>query len=121
MAPFGVEFPRTKEGTQPDLLFVSNERLNIVGEDWIRGAPDLVIEVISPSTAKRDRTVKLDLYRQLGVAEYWVVVPDAEQVELWRLGAGVAEPERYTDRVPVRLGGHVVDAIELAEVFERSR
>ena len=118
-APFGVEFPETGEGVQPDLLFVSTERLHIVGEDWIRGAPDLVIEIVSPSTARRDRTVKLDFYRRLGVAEYWVVDPDAEQVEVWPFSAGAMEPERYTDRVPVRLGDRLVGAIELAKIFER--
>ena len=121
VAPFGVEYPQTKEGAQPDILFVSKERLHIVGEDWIRGAPDLVIEIVSPTTARRDRTVKLDFYRRLGVTEYWVVVPDAEQVELWPLAAGAGEPERYTDRVPVRVRGHLVGEIELAEVFERTQ
>lgn len=119
-APFGVEFPETGEGAQPDLLFVSRERLHIVGEDWIRGAPDLVIEIASPSTARRDRTVKLDFYRRLGVAEYWVVDPEAEQVEVWPLASGATEPKRYTDRVPVRLHGRRAGAIDLARIFERA-
>ena len=120
-APFGVQHPVTGEGTQPDLLFVSTERLHIVHEDSIRGAPDLVIEIASPSTAHQDRTVKLDFYRRLGVAEYWDVDADAEQVLAWPLAAGATEPERYSDRVPVRLGGRIVGEIELARVFERAR
>jgi Uma2 family endonuclease len=118
-APIGVEHPVTGEGVQPDLLFVSGERLHIVHEDWIRGAPDLVIEIASPSTARRDRTVKLDFYRRLGVPVYWVVAAEAKQVLAWPLAAGATEPERYTDRVPVRLGARVVGELELAQIFER--
>lgn len=117
-APIGVEFPETEEGVQPDILFVSKDRLHIVHEDWIRGAPDLVIEILSPSTAKRDRTVKRRLYDRQGVAEYWIVDPDARQIEIWRFAAGAVEPERYTDRVPVSLGDRVVGEIELARIFD---
>jgi Uma2 family endonuclease len=53
-APVGVEFPETEEGVQPDLVFVLTERLNIVREDTIQGPPGLVIEILSPSTARRD-------------------------------------------------------------------
>ena len=118
-APFGVEHPQTGEGVQPDLLFVVRDRLHVVGEDWIRGAPDLVVEILSPTTRRRDRTVKLDFYHRLGVVEYWVVDPDGELVEVWRLAAGATEPERYIERVPVRLADRVVGSIELAKIFER--
>lgn len=77
-APFGVEFPDTEEGVQPDLLFVSRDWLDIIGEDWVRGAPDLVVEIPSPSTAEKDRRVKKKLYRRQGVAECWIVDPAAQ-------------------------------------------
>jgi Uma2 family endonuclease len=121
VAPVGVEFPDTDEGVQPDIVFVSRDRLHIVTEDWIRGAPDSVIEVLSPSTARRDRTVKRELYRRQRVGEYWIVDPDAEQVEVWRFAAGATEPERYTDRVPVRLGEQAVGEIDLAGIFDWPR
>ncbi len=54
---------------QPDLLFVSNERNHILTRENIQGAPDLVVEVLSPATAERDRTLKLDLYARHGVHE----------------------------------------------------
>ncbi len=120
-APVGVEFSDTEEGVQPDLLFVSNDRLNILTEDGIRGAPDLVIEILSPSTARRDRTVKRHLYERQGVGEYWVVDPGARQVEVWRFGAGATEPERHTERLPVRLGDRAVGEIRLAGIFDWPR
>ena len=58
---------------QPDLLFVSNERTHIITPENIQGTPDLVVEVLSPSTATRDRTFKRTLYARHGVKEYWMV------------------------------------------------
>ena len=71
-APTDVVFSDT-EVAQPDLIFVSNERAHIITEQNIRGAPDLVIEILSPSTASRDRNFKRALYERHGVKEYWMV------------------------------------------------
>ena len=78
-APFDVVLSDT-DVVQPDLLFVSNERADIITPDNVQGAPDLVVEILSPATAERDRTVKLDLYAQHRVKEYWIVDPDAKTV-----------------------------------------
>ena len=59
---------------QPDIIFVATERLDII-RDRIWGPPDLVVEVLSPRTAVRDRTMKLEWYRQYGVRECWLVDP----------------------------------------------
>ena len=67
---------------QPDILFVSNERADIITEANIQGAPDLVIEVLSPSTREYDRGYKLTLYSRHGVRECWLVDPDVETVEI---------------------------------------
>jgi len=54
-APVGVEFPSTGEGVQPDIVVVCAARRGIVDDDWIRGAPDIVVEILSPGTQRRDR------------------------------------------------------------------
>lgn len=66
----------------PDLVFVAEERLGIVGAQKIEGAPDLVVEVLSPSTGYYDLRKKKRLYAEAGVAEYWIVDPIEESVEV---------------------------------------
>ncbi len=70
---------------QPDILFISKERLNIIGEKNIEGAPDLVIEIISESTAYRDFVQKKKLYARFGAKEYWIVIPEEESIEIYIL------------------------------------
>lgn len=68
---------------QPDVIYVSADRLSILGDKqgWIKGAPDLLVEILSPGTARRDRVLKLDLYARSGVGEYWIVDPAERQIE----------------------------------------
>ncbi len=86
-SPFDVVLSDT-DVVQPDLLFVSNERAAIITADNVQGAPDLVVEILSPATAERDRTVKLDLYALHGVIEYWIVDPDAGTITVLLRGEG---------------------------------
>jgi len=67
---------------QPDVVFVSNERLSIVRTANVSGAPDLAIEILSAGTRIRDLETKRKLYARHGVREYWIVDPDAETVEV---------------------------------------
>ena len=71
-APFDVVLS-DMDVVQPDLLFVSNKRGHIITPANIQGAPDLVVEILSPSTAERDKTFKRALYARHGVNEYWMV------------------------------------------------
>lgn len=73
---------------QPDLVFVATTNAGVLTEANIQGVPDLVIEVLSPSTRKVDLTVKKKLYERAGVLEYWVVDPEEETVQVFRLGEG---------------------------------
>ena len=84
-APFDVVLSDV-DVVQPDLLFVSNERSHIITPANIQGAPDLVVEILSPSTAERDRTFKRTLYANHGVNEYWMVDPTAKDITVLLLG-----------------------------------
>lgn len=79
-APVDVVLSDT-DVVQPDLVFVSNERAGIITDANIRGAPDLVIEILSPSTEERDRVFKRALYARHGVREYWLVDTRRKTIE----------------------------------------
>jgi Uma2 family endonuclease len=85
-APFDVYFDE-ETVVEPDLLFVSSSRLSIIEKQNIRGAPDLIVEVLSPKTEDRDRGFKFRRYAQEGVKEYWLVDPEKQFVEVYKLGA----------------------------------
>jgi Uma2 family endonuclease len=70
---------------QPDLVFVSSARLEIVREECIAGAPDLVVEVLSTSTAAHDRATKLPIYAEAGVPNLWLIDSKAKTVEVLKL------------------------------------
>lgn len=67
---------------QPDIIFVSKERMDLMTEKNLRGAPDLAIEILSTTTRERDKLVKKRLYREYGVKEFWIVDPDKRTIEI---------------------------------------
>jgi Uma2 family endonuclease len=82
-APFDVVFSRF-DVVEPDLLYVSNARAKeILTPANVKGVPELVIEIGSPSTRKRDETIKRRLYERSGVSEYWVVNPDVDVIRVF--------------------------------------
>ncbi|MBI4546680.1 MAG: Uma2 family endonuclease [Ignavibacteriae bacterium] len=84
LAPTDVVLSMTSV-VQPDILFVSKERSNIITKKNIIAAPDLVIEILSEATEKTDRTAKKAMYEQFGVREYWIVDPEQKLVEVYTL------------------------------------
>ncbi|MGE5551370.1 MAG: Uma2 family endonuclease [Bacteroidota bacterium] len=116
-APCDVVLSET-DVIQPDLLFVTEARKSIVKGRGIFGAPDLVVEILSPATRQRDTTEKYKLYARYGVREYWVIDPGDFTVVLWT-SAG-----RPLDRRAVFAGGGEMEsevlpglAVRLAEIF----
>ena len=83
-APIDVVFDEHNV-LQPDILFISEERIGIVGDKAIVGVPDLVVEVVSPSTLGRDTVRKKAIYERFGVKEFWLVYPDMKCVEVLTL------------------------------------
>jgi len=77
---------------QPDLVFVDASRRALVSERGIEGAPTLVVEILSPSTAAADRTVKARLYARHGVPWYWIVDPELRAIEALALRGDTYEP-----------------------------
>jgi Uma2 family endonuclease len=95
MAPFAVRLPaRIGNPVEPDLVFLWAEQQPRSGDKFFQGAPALVLEVLSPSTRRRDRTIKLDAYRDAGVPEYWLVDPEARTVVVHVLSE---DRRRYTE------------------------
>ena len=83
-APFDVVFSNF-DVVEPDLLYLSNQRAaDVITPLNVRGTPELVVEIGSPGTRKRDETLKRRLYERSGVSEYWVVDPDTEVVRVYR-------------------------------------
>ena len=82
IGPVDVVFDRHTV-VQPDVLFISTARLSIVGEEALEGAPDLVVEVLSPSTFYKDLRKKMTAYSQFGVQEYWIVDPETQTIEIY--------------------------------------
>jgi Uma2 family endonuclease len=82
---------------QPDLLFVASNRISIIDlQGAVHGAPDLVVEVLSPSTARRDLEIKMQIYSTYGVREYWIVDPEAGAIEvLTNQGPGLETWQRF--------------------------
>lgn len=93
LAPFDVHLP-SGDVVEPDLIFVTQANLGII-RDWVRGVPDLLVEVVSPTHPERDRLVKRALYARNGVREYWIVDPEEKTIEVLSLGEARYAPAGF--------------------------
>ncbi len=119
VAPFDVILS-DNDVVQPDVFFVANARLKSVQEDGVHGAPDLVIEVLSPATAQLDKKQKRRVYARAGVKEMWLVDPSLLQIQRYDFARDTAKPvqlieEDETFSTPL-LPGLTLSA---AEIFKR--
>lgn len=73
---------------QPDLIYISNDNLSIMKNEKIMGSPDLLVEILSPSTGSRDKVRKKELYSRFGISEYWIVDPVHSAVDQFVLAEG---------------------------------
>ena len=116
-APFDVLFTDT-DVAQPDLLFVSKERESILTPANIQGAPDLIVEILSPSSSRRDWHNKRELYARHGVTEYWIIDPANRIVSVMSLRDGVLEIDQ-TCTVGDAAASGVLDgfSVSLEDIF----
>jgi Uma2 family endonuclease len=84
-APIDILLPGLATPVQPDVIFIVKEHLDIVKNERIEGAPDIVVEVLSPWNWLMDRRKKFQIYAKAGVREYWIVDPQARTIELFGL------------------------------------
>ena len=82
-APFDVVFSHF-DIVEPDVLFITADQQEIVTEKHVRGAPALVVEVLSPGTRRVDEKIKYRLFERAGVREYWLVDPELDLVKVFR-------------------------------------
>ena len=86
-APIDIVFD-DDEVFQPDIVFIKSENQSIIGKNAIQGVPDLIVEIVSPSSTFYDTIEKKDIYRKYGVKEYWIIFPDEKVIEVLSLEKG---------------------------------
>jgi Uma2 family endonuclease len=104
-APMDVYFSDT-EVYQPDIIFIAADNTSVEMDKIVEGAPDLIIEILSPSTAYYDLRHKADVYAQSGVREYWIVDPGEETVEVYSNAGG-----RFSREVTAKNSGEARSTI----------
>ena len=90
-APAAMKLRRQKAAREPDIFFLATERAKLLKQNYLDGAADLIVEIISPESVGRDRGEKFVEYEAAGVREYWLIDPEREQAEFYQL----AENGRY--------------------------
>ena len=91
-APFEIHLPGIAKPVQPDVFFIRSENQPQAGDKLFKGVPDLIVEVISPASARTDRVIKFSAYERAGVREYWLADPRMRFIEVYRLST---EPREY--------------------------
>lgn len=90
-AGYAMKLESQKSGREPDLVFVKEENLSRMSSKYLDGPADLVIEIVSPESGRRDREIKFKEYALAGIGEYWLIDPERQTIEFYQLG----EPGAY--------------------------
>jgi len=117
-APIDVVFD-DDEVFQPDIIFIRNESKSIIDKNAIHGAPQIVIEIISPSSSFYDTIEKKEVYRRYGVEEFWLVFPDEKAIEILTLEKGIYS-ELWRSKKEGIVKSKVLEGLEidLKDIFE---
>ena len=124
--PFDVRLPLANQKDDQEIINVVQPDISVIcdprklDKKGCNGAPDLIIEILSPPTSRKDRMEKYNLYEQAGVKEYWLVSPDEQMVEVHILGpeGQYGRPFKYNEKNSVQLQVLKDITIELAPVFQ---
>ncbi|KWT74988.1 hypothetical protein ASN18_3273 [Candidatus Magnetominusculus xianensis] len=117
-SPLDIIFEEGVNRLQPDILFIRKENMSI-GQDWIRGVPDMVCEIVSSGTFKKDMEVKKAIYEKYKVPEYWIVLPEFLTIEILTI-----ENDRYKLHSIAEIEGIVTSKVikglqvDIKNVFE---
>ncbi len=116
-APIDVFFDNYNH-TQPDILFIKKAKSSIITPHGIEGTPDLIIEIISPSSIKTDRKDKFNLYLSFAVSEYWIVDPNNQSIEVYVFENGKYELQ-FFETGSGKIQSKTLEGLifEIAEVF----
>ncbi len=109
-APFQMRLREIRRGREPDLIFIATEHLDRIKKNYLDGPADVAIEIVSPDSIARDRGDKFVEYEAAGVREYWMIDPEREQAEFYRLG----EEGRYR---PILIGREGIFQSQAVEDF----
>lgn len=86
VAPFLMRLPKRPSGRMPDILFIAKKNVGRIQRNYLNGPADLVVEIVSPESEKRDREVKFSEYAQAGIREYWLIDIERKQADFYQLG-----------------------------------
>jgi len=117
-SPLDVIFEEGINRLQPDILFIKNENSSIE-QDWVRGVPDMVCEIVSPGTYKKDTATKKKIYEKYRVPEYWIVIPELRTIEVLTI-----ENDKYEQYSFAELEGVIMSKvieglqISIRDIFE---
>ncbi len=118
-APTDIHLP-SGNIVQPDIFWVNpdSDQCVLMDDGYLHGAPDFVVEILSPKTSAKDRGTKFDLYEQHGVNEYWIVDPDEQFIEVYIRQDGFLRRQGLYDKQQSFTSKTLNSTVQLSDIFE---